>query len=297
MVAKRIIRSAGLCSTLLGLALVAAGCGSVATAEVNSSENPEPASSSGAGKSDTLVLRVEAVGGFTPPSWTYSRLPIVSIYADGRVITQGPQVAIYPAPALPNLQVRTVLRASVGDLVDKARGAGVGRATDYGQPGVADATTTRFTLVEDGKKLTTEVYALGETREEDTAITPEQRRARDRMRTLLETLRDVGSTPDGASGDTRYEPEALSAIVSAYTPGGSPTPPPARAWRGAALPGPVVGPADLHCVTTTGTALRDLLADATSANVETPWTFAGKQWSVSFRPLLPDETGCGSLGR
>ncbi|MFG1924562.1 hypothetical protein [Cryptosporangium sp. NPDC048952] len=279
MVAKRIFRSA-----LLGTVLVASGCGTVATAEVGASESPAP--------SDELVLRVEAVGGFTPPSWTYSRIPMVSIYADGRVITEGPQVTIYPAPALPNLQVKTLPQSKVDDLVSKAREAGVGTSTDYGQPGLADATTTRFTLVEDGKKVTSEVYALSETREEDPALTAAQREARDRMRTLLGTLRQ----PRGGD-ETSYAPSSVATIVSAYTAPGEETPPPARAWRGAALPGPVVGPADLHCVTTTGDALAKVLTDAESANVQTPWTYDGKQWSVSFRPLLPDESGCDSLGK
>ncbi|GAA0269021.1 hypothetical protein GCM10009539_65180 [Cryptosporangium japonicum] len=272
---------------MLGTVLVAAGCGTVATADV-ASDGP----SEGPTVSEELVLRVEAVGGFTPPSWTYSRIPMVSIYADGRVITEGPQVTIYPAPAMPNLQVATISRSKVDELVGAARRAGVGVPTDYGQPGVADATTTRFTLVEDGTKATTEVYALSETRDEDPALTAAQRQARERMRTLLTTLR----RPPGGD-ETSYAPTSLAAVVSAYTAPGSETPPPARAWRGAALPGPVVGPADLHCVTTTGDALRSVLADAESANVQTPWTYDGKQWSVAFRPLLPDETGCESLGK
>lgn len=282
MAAKRIIRSA------LGLVLVASGCGTVATAEVDPTQSTAPSSS------DDLILRVEAVGGFTTPSWTYSRIPMVSIYADGRVITEGPQVTVYPAPALPNLQVATLPRRTVDELADKARAAGVGHATDYGQPGVADATTTRFTLVEDGTKLISEVYALSETREEDPALTPAQRQARDRMRTLLQTLREPSGAPAG--GETAYRPTAVATIVSAWTSTGSGTPPTARAWRGAALPGPVVGPADLHCGTTTGDAVRNVLTDAASANAETPWTYDGKRWSVAFRPLLPDESGCDSLG-
>ena len=276
---------------MLGTTLLAAACGTVATADLTPSQSTAPSPE----RSDDLVLRVEAVGGFTPPSWTYSRIPMVSIYADGRVITEGPQIAIYPSPALPNLQVKTVPRSTVDDLVDKARTAGVGRETDYGQPGVADATSTRFTLVDDGKKLTSEVYALSETREAEPGLTAAQRQARDRMRTLLQTLREPSGAPAG--GESAYRPTAVATIVSAWTSTGSGTPPAARAWRGAALPGPVVGPADLHCTTTTGDALRNVLTDAKSANVETPWTYDGTKWSVAFRPLLPDESGCDSLGK
>ncbi|SHM67925.1 hypothetical protein [Cryptosporangium aurantiacum] len=243
--------------------------------------------------SDTLVLRAESTGGFVPATFTYGRLPTVSIYADGRVITEGPQIAIYPGPALPNLLVRTISRTEVDRLVAAARRAGVGSPTDYGTPGVADATTTRFTLVEGGRTLTAEVYALSEAMETDQSLTAAQREARARMRGLLATLSD----PASGSGEQRYQPAAIATIVTAYANTDPENPQPARAWRGAALPGRVVGPADVSCALTTGAAVRTVLADAASANAATPWTYEGRRWSLMFRPLLPDETGCESLGR
>src|SRR6185312_17432162 len=54
---------------------------------------------------DQLVLRVAYTGGFVTPQVVVSRLPLVSVYGDGRVLTEGPTPAIYPGPALPNLQV------------------------------------------------------------------------------------------------------------------------------------------------------------------------------------------------
>ncbi|TQS46957.1 hypothetical protein [Cryptosporangium phraense] len=277
----RIIRTA-----LLGLALLAAGCGAPATAEVEASAGPEV-------PSDDLVLRAEYTGGFVPPQFTYSRLPTVSVYADGRVITEGPQITIYPGPALPNVLVRTISRASIDRLVASARQAGVGKPFDYGTPGVADVPTTRFTLVDGGKRSTSEVYALGTNDEWDRQLAAAQRAARARMRTLFSTLTDVRGTGE----DRPYRPDAVATIVRAYTPGGEGRPQPARAWRGAPLPGPVVGPADLHCLTATGAVADRVLADAAEANTETPWTSGGRQWSLTFRPLLPDESGCGSLGR
>ena len=292
MVVMRIIRSA-----VLGTVLLASACGTVATADVSSRDESASASSPAVEQSDALVLRVDSIGGFVPPTFTYSRLPTVSIYADGRMITQGPQVTIYPAPALPNLLVRTLRQEGIERLIDEARRAGVGKRTDFGTPGVADATTTRFTLVDDGRTMTTEVYALGETRDEDTGLTAAQRQARQRMRDLLQTLTDSPAAGGPAGSDTRYEPTAMAAIVSEWAAGDVGTPPAPRAWRGPALPGQVVGPADVSCVTATGDALQNVLADAASANVETPWTYGGKRWSLSFRPLLPDETDCSSLGK
>ncbi|MFI5954448.1 hypothetical protein [Cryptosporangium sp. NPDC051539] len=275
-------------TAVLGLALLASGCGTVATADVEASTSPEVSVSS-----DELVLRAEYTGGFVPPQYTYSRLPTVSIYADGRVITEGPQIAIYPGPALPNVLVRTISHDQLEKLVTDTRRAGVGKPFDYGTPGVADVPSTRFTLVDGGKRVTSEVYALGQNDEWDKQLSSPQRAARARMRTLFSTLTDVPGTGE----DRPYRPEAVATIVRAYTPGGEGPKQAERAWRGAALPGPVVGPADLHCLTSTGAVAERILADATEANTETPWTSGGQKWSVTFRPLLPDESGCASLGR
>ncbi|GAA3391493.1 hypothetical protein GCM10020369_49680 [Cryptosporangium minutisporangium] len=274
--------------------LLASACGTGATADVTTGDSGTPRPSEQAVSPDALVLRAESVGGFVPATLIYGRIPTVSIYADGRVITEGPQVTIYPAPALPNLLVRTITRTEIDRLIAAAQRAGVGRPTDFGSPGITDVPTTRFTLVDEGRTLTSEVYALGETPEDDQSLTTAQREARARMRALLVTLTD----PAGSPSDERYRPTAVATIVTAYGANtDQDTPPPARAWRGAALPGRVVGPADMSCALTTGAAVDTVLADAASANAATPWTYGGRRWSLTFRPLLPDETGCESLGR
>ncbi|MEV6815691.1 hypothetical protein AB0M52_26735, partial [Micromonospora sp. NPDC051296] len=51
----------------------------------------------------------------------------------------------------------------------------------------------------------------------------------------------------------------------------------------------------LGCVTVTGDAVPKLLAAAANASAATPWTSGGKRWTVTLRPLLPDETDCGDL--
>ena len=47
------------------------------------------------------------------------------MYDDGRAIVRGPQIAIYPAPVLPNLQVEQLSAADLDALVDAARDAGL----------------------------------------------------------------------------------------------------------------------------------------------------------------------------
>ena len=83
------VRSAS--SLVLALALAAcAGQGGDAAAPP-SSAGPLPTG---------LVLQVAHTGGFTTPEVQATRLPLVSVYGDGRILTEGPQIAIWPAPAL-----------------------------------------------------------------------------------------------------------------------------------------------------------------------------------------------------
>jgi hypothetical protein len=246
---------------------------------------------------DAVVLRVEQVGGFTTPQELASRLPLVSVHADGRVFGLGPMAAIYPAFAWPNVQVRQVTTEQVQDLVDRALAAGIADGTDPGEPPLADATTTRFTLVTAGQRLVREVYALSEGVGSD-GLTDEQVAVRAELQSLLDELQDVAQPFDGSP--EVYEPQSVAAVVRPWTApeddgsgadfSGSP-----QAWPGPPLPGEPVGP-DVSCVVATGEQATAVRAAAGGANVLTPWsTPDGALWSVAFRPLLPDESGCADL--
>jgi hypothetical protein len=272
----------------LGATLAAAGCGSVATAS--------PALSPGAASpGHGLVLRFQSVGGFVAPVTNYTRIPTFSLYADGRVIVQQFVPTPYPPPALPYVFQRRISTRDVNRLVAQARAAGVGTATDFGTPGIADATSTRFTLA--GAR-TTEVYALSETPDTAPDLTPRQRAARNRLSALVAALTDLPGTL-GIPVEHRpapYLPTAIAALSRPWTPIGSREDSPVRAWPGAALPGRPLGGTPLSCVTTTGTAAAQVLAAAQTAHANSPWIFQGKRWSIVFRPLLPDEHGCSDLG-
>jgi hypothetical protein len=250
---------------------------------------PAPTSSEAAA-TEGLVLRVEHTGGFLTPSVLHSRLPIVSVYADGRMISEGPVAAIYPGPALPNLQVREIGRGGVQDLVGRALAAGVAETSDLGTPTIADAPSTRFTVVTTAETYVREAYALWES-PEGSGVTAEQEAARQRLTDLLSSVTDQGADTEP------YEPEAVAAVVSPWVDPGDGLVQPELPWPGPALPGePSGGLPDVTCVIATGDQARTLLDAARSANVTTPWTTAdGGRWSVAFRPLLPDETGCADL--
>jgi hypothetical protein len=254
-----------------------------------------------------LVLRVEHVGGFVRPEETYSRIPSYSLYADGRLITNGPVAAIYPGSALPNLQVQFLDQAQVRDLANRALAAGIAETTELGSPPVADMPSTRFTLTTAEGTSVREVYGLSEYVFEgdrsEAGLTPEQRAGRAKLRELLTALDDLGQqlTPEGQAPVEAYVAESVAAIVRPWSPpeeeiahGFTPEPAP---WPGPALPGEQLGSLpDLGCAVATGDQATAVLAAAGDANALTPWLSPdGTRWSVVFRPLLPDESGCAAL--
>ncbi len=266
-------------ASLLAVALALSACaGSGGDTAAPSSSAPLPTG---------LVLQVALTGGYTTPEELASRLPVVSVYGDGRVLTRGPQIEIWPAPALPNVQVHRVDEATVRDLVDRAVAAGVTETGDLGEPPVADAPTTRFTLVTAEGTTVRDVYALSETPAD--TLTAEQAGARDRLQGLVEELTAVDGEGEG------YRPQTVAAVVRPYTGGDPELPQPDVAWPGPELPGSPLG-AGLTCVSATGQQAADVLAAAASANALTPWVAAdGSRWSIAFRPVLPHETGCADL--
>jgi len=183
--------------------------------------------------------------------------------------------------------VQQVGEETVRDLVDAAVEAGVTETGDLGEPPVADATTTRFTLVTGGGTSVREVYALSETPED--SVTPEQADARARLQGLVEEL----TSQTGPSEP--YVPQTVAAVVQPHTGGDPELPQPDVAWPGPELPGTPLG-AGLTCVSATGRQGADVLAAAASANALTPWVAPdGSRWSIAFRPVLPHETGCTDL--
>jgi hypothetical protein len=270
---------------------VAVLLGLTACAERGGTGTGAPAPPSAEAAAEGLVLRVEHVGGFVSPSMVAGRLPMVSVYADGRVITEGPVAAIYPGPALPNLQVHELDHEAVQDLIDSALAAGVAETFDLGTPPVADAPSTRFTVVTTDETYVREVNALWET-PEDSGLTAQQEEARKKLTGLLSSLTDQ------AAPTQPYESDAVAAVVSPWVDPGDGLPQAEQPWPGPALPGEPTGTLpDLTCAVATGDQAGTLVEAARSANAATPWTTPdGLRWSVTFRPLLPDESDCADLG-
>ncbi|MDT0277745.1 hypothetical protein [Blastococcus goldschmidtiae] len=286
-------------AVLLALLTLAACADPPSTGSRPSSPAPSPRVELPAGP-DALVLRVQHVGGFTTPDMLAARLPVVSVYADGRVITDGPVPAIYPGPALPNLQVTRLDPAEVRTLAEQALEAGIRETADLGTPPVADATTTRFTLVTADGRYVREAYALRESLPRDlgpapdAGLTEEQAAARAELAAFLDEL-TVPST--GTAPVEPYRPDALAVVVSPWIDPGDGLEHPAQPWPGPPLPGEPLGALpEQTCLTVGGDQLAPVLDAARQATSATPWLGAdGARWSLTFRPLLPDESGCADL--
>jgi hypothetical protein len=254
---------------------------------------------SGSGAAGAIVgppiLDVVQEGGFVAPDVLFGRLPSAFVSADGRMISVGPQILIYPGPALPNLQQRQLTAAGVAGLRSLAEAAGLARRPpDYGLPPVADVPTTVFTYVDaDGRTFVHRVEALGF----DAGLNDAQREARAGLSRLLEQLADPeGSLGSGEVGpDTALEPDAfrMRAAPAVAAPDGE------EGVEEGIEPRVVPWPVDsvrlaqpAGCTPVTGPDAVALRAALRSADQLTRWTQDGVTYTVQVRPVLPGETVC-----
>jgi len=271
-----------LAATALTVALGAGAC-----ARASSAPGPiaHPTSA------DALVLKVETGGGFVGPLVSLRQFSTFALYGDGRLIVPGPQIEIYPGPALPNLQVQQVSEAGIQAILEAARRAGLlGPSRRYVDERVADAATTTFTLVADGARHVVSVYALA-----GSPGGPSRPQAVARLGAFLSRLSSLKSwLPHGSLGpETAYRATTLRVYAMPYQRVDDLTEPPVR-WPSGTLGGFAPFPAfeGTRCGTVSGSELQAAIRAAARANELTPWVADGRRWTVVFRPLLPDESGC-----
>ncbi len=98
------------------LALAVTACADAPTAGGGSASTGVPHSTA----HGDLLLRWGYEGGFTPPEFQLTNLPSFSLYGDGTIVRPGPQIEIYPAPALPAIETATIDEAGVQAIIDAA---------------------------------------------------------------------------------------------------------------------------------------------------------------------------------
>lgn len=282
------LRPAIVVSTLLALA----ACADAATNAGNGSIDH----ATGGGD---LLVRVALGGGFVPLEWNLTNLPTFSLYGDGTLVQPGAQIEIYPSPALPAISSRTVDGAGIQAILRAALDATDGMPADLGDMGsmnVADAATTVITVRADGIDRSIEAYALAEVPERPDGMSREVFEARQRLSALVGKLGALDQwLPAGSLGEeTTYQGEAARLFVGEYRKVDD-LPQEGIAWPiDGALSrfGEPTQPAGYRCGTVSGDEWTGVRDAAGRANQLTPWTDAGDRFSILFRPLLPDESGC-----
>jgi hypothetical protein len=252
---------------------------------------------------------VSQAGGFIAPSAELGVLPSVSVYADGSIVLPGPAQAVDPAPALPSIVIERVSAAGLRTILDSARATGLADPTASFDGGPApDAGVTLITIDIDGLPRRVRVSSLGDATR-DGALDPKVAAARVRLRAFLASFDDLRKLvgPDLLGTAQPYRATALRLIVNPADPSGGngasaiawPLGTPLAAFGAeVAATATVSGAAGLNgggaarCGTVSGADLATLLSRAGSATVLTPWTSEGQAYGITFRPLLPDETGC-----
>ena len=175
------------------------------------------------------------------------------------------------------------------------------RLSDLGTPPVADVPSTRFTVFGVDGMVELEVDALmvpaGDDPAAEQGLTADQRAAREKLREFAESLTsDSGPLVAAHAAAQAYAPSAVAAVAEPWVANAELGEQPEVPWPGPALPGADLGKdLGVGCVTVTGEQARQLLTVAASANALTPWASVGKRWTVTLRPLLPDETDCTDL--
>ena len=225
-----------------------------------------------------------------PPWETLRWYPTVAFYADGRLITQGPQIELYPGPALPNLQVTHFSQDSTDQVLEWAAQAGLQGPDRQLGPQILDAGSTIFAVVHaDGTTHHTSVTDLSANDPEIGAL----RQFMDVMSGLSQWL--AGYV---ASDETSYPWDRMRVISFPADAGNLPDPQFAQTvdWP---LSSPQTRgqswgePADYRCWELSGDELEAVRSLFMQANELTLYR-ADDDVTYQFylHPLLPDDEAC-----
>jgi hypothetical protein len=235
------------------------------------------------------VLKIEQVGGMIGPSITLNRYPTVALYADGRLIMLGPQIELYPGPALPNLQVTQLTPAGVQQVLDWAAEAGLqGEDRFLGQP-MPDAGTTLFTVVRGQETHTSSVADMSS---DDQAIG-----ALRQFQDVVSNIRQWLPAEDIVGDDQPYAWDALQILATPADPASMPDPALVTIvdWPLASLATIGVDAGGQRCAVIEGADLDTLRPPLETANELTMWRSDDQVYSVQLHPLLPDDPGCSGF--
>lgn len=284
---------------VVSIALIAAACGSAGSASPPGSSAPTavptPEGIDHPTGATDVVLQLEEGGGFVPIDFVANQAPLFTLFGDGRVVFQ-PMVDQFPQPGPDGITHSIPWRTAqldagqVDELLTFALGpGGLGTARDnYGHDGIADASSSNFTVIAGGLKKTVSVYALGA----EDPNTPDLA-ARRAFKVLADRLRDFDH--GGTIATDVYLPDTFRAILIEREgePGAKPLAWPWPALQVSDFKSDVNGSGATAFPhrTTTAVEVQDLGLGDIPGGVQGALLAApdGKTYSLVLRPLLPGE--------
>ncbi len=291
--ALRIARPAALLLASLSLLACVGSAGAAAPTPLPS-PSPDPVNP------NTPIFRVSWDGGFVTPEMLLGRMPIVTVYADGRVITTGPVPAIYPGPLMPNLVERTLSAEGLARLIELAKDNDLLRSVHYDFPGIADATDTVLDIQLEGRSYRVSAYALAEAGVDIAApgLDQDDLDGRADLRAFVDALTGIPAA-DFVDQEHPYRVDAVRVYASkaVIVPGSElPGEQPAMDWPlgDLATAGEKVdnGVLDVRCQVVDGEDLGTVRSALAGANSLQTFRSKGELYSFIVLPLLPGETGC-----
>lgn len=236
---------------------------------------------------EDVVIRIGWEGGFVTPEMTFQRLPQVLVTGDGRVFQQGPVMAIYPGPLLPNVQVRSITDDGIAQLLTLAADQGLLADRDYESPDqIADAPDTVVEITVDGRTYVHRAYALGLADGPDGAESDPDRAA---LADFVAEAQAFVTAPEGEvlGAEVAFEPEQYRIRALLVGDGGEyDVEPSVVEWPADA---PVALDDEIDCAVVDAEVLHSLFADA---NQLTWFAADGLTFQVVPVPVLPGDPGC-----
>lgn len=259
------------------------------------------------------IVKIEYAGGFVMPGTSITRLPVFVLFGNGCYVVQGPQIEIYPAPALPNLQETCLSEEGVQAILGKAKAAGLldGDA-EYGNDTIADAATTVFTVTANGQTSTVRAYALEmDAGMAGSTMTEEPKAARAKLATFMQEMAGVESWIEPAMIVEPAREYAIERMQLAVLPADSPSAPRPEGIEVQTLDWPLATDlasfgtpyltGEFTCGVVEGADLATLTESLREANQLTRWVSGddatpaaegGQEYILFPRPLFPGEQSC-----
>ncbi len=239
-----------------------------------------------------------------PPLNRFAWLPIVAITGDLEVVVEGPTLAIYPGPLLPNLQARPLTTDGLAGIVSRARELGLlSGAHDFTPPDVIlGAPLGRIELLVDGVlyDLTgdpSRVIVCVTTPCVPAPGTPEA------FATFWQALLDMSWLEQDLGEQVQYVAESFAILVGVDPVDEPALPPQVVTWplgtRLDAFGTPVGNEPAPRCGTVRGVEAATLGPVLSGANELTRWLDEGAEpdtaIAIQVRPMMPGEDVCREL--